>query len=1090
MTSGASIPAPRSFTTRLVATFLEGHFSLLLILISLGLGAVALLVTAREEDPQIEVPFVDVHLELPLATPAEALRQGVEPIEGLLSGLPGVEHVYSIARQGGALVSVRFHVGHNREQALVDVNARLAAAQGQLPAAVSQLRVEPIEIDAVPILVLTLHATLERAEELRAVAEELASDLGSVKDVSKVTIVGGHGRVLRVLLDPERLAASGITPAAIEERLQAALGGRRVGEFLSASQNLPVEVGSPLSSAADLSRLPISGAGEAPLCLSDVAQLIEGAPLPDAYHLLSFGPSAPLAPTGQALSDAELNGPPRAAISLALSKRRGSNAVQVAAAALERMQALAPEHLTAGLGWRVTRNAGATAQEKVHELIGHLLLAIGTIALLVGGSLGWRAALVVALAVPLTLALTLFADLLVGYTINRVTLFALILALGLLVDDPIVDVENIHRHLERGDQDPKSATLTAVDEVRPPVILATLAVIGSFLPMFFVGGMMGPYMRPMPFNVPMAMAVSLLVAFTVTPWAALHLLKPKRHSAHSPSEPSGHREGRLLRAYRRLATGLLATRARQRGLLWITAALFVLSLGLVGLGAVPLKMLPYDNKSELSLVLDAPEGTSLERTQACVDELVASLRQRPEVSDIASYAGAPSPHDFNGLVRHHFLRHGSHLADVRVLFAPRHERSIKAHSLTLALRPGLAAIAERHGFELKLVEPPPGPPVLAGLVAELYGPTQASDDQWAAATRALEQRLASVPGIVEVDSFLDATSPKLSVAVDHSAAASRGVSVAGVAAGLELCLNGRTIGALQRENSAAPIPVRLEWPVARRSTTTDLETLPLSGSNGPVPLSAVASVIPGINAPARYRKDQQRVMYVTAEPAGLTPVNAVLALNRALAKEPLPAGFRIELAGEGEWQVTVDVFRDLGLAFAAALVLIFVLLVFETKSFALSGLMMLAIPLTLVGVFPGFALLNWFFSGQVGAYPDPIYFTATAMIGVIALAGIVVRNSILLIDFMETGRHRGQPALSAAIDASALRLRPILLTAGAAVLGAWVIVFDPIFSGLAWAFIFGIAASTAFSLVVVPAAYVLLRGQAHPTPPPAQSVGA
>jgi multidrug efflux pump subunit AcrB len=713
----------------------------------------------------------------------------------------------------------------------------------------------------------------------------------------------------------------------------------------------------------------------------------------------------------------------------------------------------------------------------VNELVGHLLIAVATIVVLIGASLGWRAAFIVALAVPLTLAVTLFCDLVVGYTINRVTLFALILALGLLVDDPIVDVENIHRHLVAGKLPPRQATLHAVDEVRPPVILATLAVIASFLPMFFVGGMMGPYMRPMPFNVPVAMLLSLVVAFTITPWASYHLL---RHHAAKEAARGGHaeREGGLVRGYRRLAGWLLARRARGVALLGLVGVAFLGSVAMAALGLVPLKMLPFDNKSELQVVVDAPEGTPLEATDRALRDLMRAALAIPEVTDVTAYAGHASPHDFNGLVRHDFLRRGGHVGDLRINLLARHDRGRQTHAIALAARPALERVAEAHGVRIGIVEPPPGPPVLAGVVAEVYGDLATDTAELEAAAREVAERFREIPYLRDVDTYVEAPRARLVVTVDREKAALRGVTPAHVADTLAVALSGAPAGVVHVPGERMPLPLRLELPRAARSTEADLMGLFVPAASGAmVPLGELVTRSLEPEDVALYRKDLRPVQYVIGEAIGRSPVDAVFALRASLRDRPLPENVEVELAGEGEWQITIEVFRDLGLAFAAALGAIYVLLVAQTRSFLLSGLMMLAIPLTMIGVFPGFWLLNLVLARDVGDYADPIFFTATGMIGVIALAGIVVRNSIILIDFVEENRKRGMGAIEACIEAGAVRLRPIALTAGAAVMGAWVIVFDPIFSGLAWSFVFGVVASTAFTLLVIPVAYALTRGR-------------
>jgi multidrug efflux pump subunit AcrB len=1054
-----------------VDAFLSSNFSLLLILLCVGMGAVALTATPREEDPQIVVPFIDVFVEAPGASALETQTLAAEPLERLFREIPGVEHVYSMTRPGTTLVTVRFEVGEDREKALVNVYNKLQSNLDRVPPQVARWLVRPVEIDDVPILTLALYAESdEHGAELVRCADELAARLQTVEDVARVEVVGGQRRAARVLIDPLRLEARGLSALEVLAAIGGASSSVRAGELSLPEQQLALEVGPFLSSVEDLGAIVLTVRGGRPVFLRDVAELVDGQPDPDNYTRLALGPATTTVERGSVTSGADVDGRFRPAVTLSLAKRKGANAVLVAERALERFSELQRELLPAHVRWLVTRNYGETADEKVNELVGHLLIAVGTIVVLIGASLGWRAAFIVALAVPLTLAGTLFADLVVGYTINRVTLFALILALGLLVDDPIVDVENIHRHLALGQRPPREATLFAVDEVRPPVILATLAVIVSFLPLFFVSGMMGPYMRPMPFNVPVAMLLSLVVAFTITPWAAYHLLRRDAGRGHA------EHEGALIRAYRRVAGWFMASRARGGALLGGVALAFVGSIALALLGHVPLKMLPFDNKSEFQVVVDAPEGTTLEQTARAVEALGREALRLEETLDVTTFTGVASPHDFNGLVRHYFLRRGACVGDVRVNLTGRQERARQAHEIALAVRPALERVAREHGVRISIVEPPPGPPVLAGVVAEVYAPLDADAAQLALVTREVERRFRAIDCLRDVDTYLESERPLVRLQVDREKAAMRGVGTAQVVQTAQMALSGASAGVLHVDGERSPLLVRVEAPRELRASEDDILRLQVpSASGGRVHLGELVTRTEALEEGVLLRKDSRPVQYVVGEAVGRSPVEAVLALQASLRSDPLPAGFEVDLAGEGEWQVTVDVFRDLGLAFAAALAGIYVLLVGQTRSFGLSALIMLSIPLTMIGVFPGFWLLNAVAAGSVGEFENPIYFTATGMIGIIALAGIVVRNSIILIDFIEQNVARGEPVVQACIDAGAVRLRPIVLTAGAAVMGAWVIVFDPIFSGLAWSFVFGILASTAFTLLVVPLAYAWTR---------------
>ncbi|HED64317.1 MAG TPA: efflux RND transporter permease subunit [Planctomycetes bacterium] len=1073
--------APTSWTSRIVAAFLGSNFSILLILICTGLGAVALIATPREEDPQIVVPFLDVMLEVPGASAEETQRLAAEPLERLLFEIPGVEHVYSMSMPGRAMVTVRFEVGEDREKALVNTYNKIQSNQDRMPPQVARWIVKPVEIDDVPILAITLHSTGESREHLVRYADEIAARLQMVEDVSRVEVLGGYRRVASVQLDPVRLRARGLAPIQVLQ----ALGGNNenvtAGSLEDPDGVRSVEVGPFLEDVSEVGSVIVTASNGRPVFVRDVADVKEEPRDPQTYTHLAFGPAATAIPHADMVDKAWIDGTLRSAVTISLAKRKGTNAVVVAERSLEHFRELADEILPPDVHWIVTRDYGETANEKVNELVGHLLIAVGTIVVLVGASLGWRAAMIVALAVPLTLAVTLFSDLVVGYTINRVTLFALILSLGLLVDDPIVDVENIHRHLVLGKLPPKLATLHAVDEVRPPVILATFAVIVSFLPLFFVTGMMGPYMAPMPFNVPMAMLLSLVIAFTVTPWASYHLLRhhaAKHREAHAGNVP----EGVLVRSYRRTMEFLLASRTRVVLLLGAVGLAFFGSVALAGFGLVPLKMLPFDNKSEFQIVVNAPEGTTLQETDRVVVDLMRTCLDIPEVTDVTGYTGHASPHDFNGMVRHYFLRRGSNVGDVRVNLVPRHERGRQAHEIVLAARKAIEEAAARHDVQIAIVEPPPGPPVLAGVVAEVYGPIEASAADLDAAALEIADRFRAIDYLHDIDTFVEADRTKLLFEVDREKAAFRGVAPSSVANTVRLALSGMPAGVLHRDEERNVVPILLELPRPARSTEEDLLGLSVPSATGEqIPLGELVRPREVPVDKVRFRKDLRDVQYVVGEAVGKSPVDAIFALKRSLSEDPLPEGYEVELAGEGEWEVTVKVFRDMGIAFAAALAGIYVLLVAQTKSFGISGIIMLAIPLTMIGIFPGFWLLNVVFSRPVGGFANPIFFTATGMIGMIALAGIVVRNSIILIDFIQHNCALGLSTAEACIESGAIRLRPIMLTAGAAVMGAWVIVFDPIFSGLAWSFVFGVIVSTAFTLLVIPLTYALVRGSADST---------
>jgi multidrug efflux pump subunit AcrB len=1079
VSAGAEAEPRLGWTAGVVRAFLTSKLSPLLLIGSLAVGAVALLLTPREEDPQIVVPVVDVFVAMPGASAREVELLAAGPLEGILREITGVENVYSMSSRGGAVVTVRFFVGEDREESLTKVFTQLEAERHRVPPGVPGWQVRPVDIDDVPIVTVALHSRELDDSALREIAVEVLRELKALPDVGETSVVGGRRREVRVLLDPARVASRDLSPLAVLGALTAGSAQAPSGELVAAGGEVPVQAGPFLGSAAEVAQLVVGTTEDADgrrraVRLGDVAEVVEGPEEPETYTRHGFGPGAQrlgLLPPGADVGEQQ------AMVTLALAKRQGSNAVAVAHSIEERLGELRAEMLPASAGYLVTRDYGETADHKVNELVKHLAIAVLTVVVLLGLTLGWREAFVVALAVPMTLAVTLFADLLFGYSINRVTLFALILSLGLLVDDPIVDVENIYRHFKLRKFPPLKAVLVAVDEIRPPTVLATFTVIVSFLPMFFITGMMGPYMAPMAFNVPVAMLMSLVVAFTVTPWAAYHAL---RREYDTPAPSFDLKATATWRWYRRLLGPLLHRRGAAAAFLGAVGLLFVVAVSLVPLGLVPVKMLPFDNKDELLLVVDLDEGATLEQTDAALAELGAWLSTVPEVRDWQSFAGTHAPIDFNGLVRHYFLREAPNLGDVRVNLLPKTERAAQSHAIALRLRPELERLAAAHGALVKVVETPPGPPVLATLAVEVRGPLGASHAEMVEAARRVRDALAATPGVGEVDWMVEAQRERLEVVVDREKASLSGVSPEAAVATVRLALAGGAAGALRGLETREARGIVLRLPAALRADPAGVLGLRVQGEDGAlVPLGEIASIRRVPEDRTIHHKDLEPVAYVIAEPLGISPVDALFAADARL-EEALPEGYAITWRGEGEWKITTEVFRDLGAAFGAALLGIYVLLVAQTGSLLIPLVIMLAIPLTMIGVFPGFALLNLLFASPVGDVPNPIFFTAPGMIGLIALAGIVVRNSIILVDFVEVLRRRGRPLDEALIEAGATRLRPILLTAGAALFGAWVIVLDPIFSGLAWSFIFGIFASTAFTLFVIPTVYHLVMKGAPP----------
>lgn len=1073
--------------SRVIGAFLHGNLAVLLILAVLAAGAAAFALTPREEEPQIVVPLADVFVRMPGATAEEIEQQVASKLERLLYQIDGVEYVYSMSRPGEAVVTVRFYVGENREASLVKLHNKILTNTDAVPPGVTGWVVKPVEIDDVPLVNVTLWSATADDPVLRRVAEQVEVSLQGVPDTARTEVVGGRRRQLRVTLDPERLASRQATPLDVDRALRGANVALQAGALRADGREVLVGGGPFVQSARELEALVVGVVAGKPVYLREVATVADGPEEPASYTRIAFGPGA----AGRtAAAHAEADYP---AVTIGVAKRKGSNAVAVSRALEARLGELRGTVIPDDVEARVTRNFGGTADAKVNELVRALGLAVVIVSALVMFSLGWREAVVVVTAVPLTFALTLLVNYLAGYSINRVTLFALILALGLVVDDPIVDVENIFRHLRLRRQPPKAAVLAAVNEVRPPIIVATLVVTVSFLPMLFITGMSGPYMRPMALSVPVAMLMSMVVAFTVTPWLSCRVLKGAGKGRHEPADP---RATRTYRVYRALLTPFLNSRRAAWGLIGSTGLLLAASCVLPGLGLVPLKMLPFDNKNEFQVLVDLPEGSTVERTDAVLTDLACELRTVPEVAEVLSFAGAGSPMDFNGMVRHYYLRREPHRGDLRVNLVPKGDRDAQSHAIVLRVRNALEVVAKRHGARLKIVEVPPGPPVLSTLVAEVYPAPHHSYADLRADARHVRALFEGEPGVVDVDDTFEPERPRYVFRVDREKASLTGVTTEQIVTTLAISTAGMPPGQGDPRDSRAagghlprelnPLVILMQLPLADRSRVGQLERLGVKTPAGEV--VRIAELGRFEEQPAEqtiYHKNLRPVAYVTAETAGRTPAEAVIGLRSKLRDHPPPGGADVVWTGEGEWKITLDMFRDLGLAFGGALLLIYILMVHQTGSYLIPLVQMVSIPLTVIGIMPGFWLLNLATGTTVAGHADPVYFTATAMVGMIALAGIADRNAILLLDFVAHVRARGATIREALIEAGAVRVRPILLTAGAAMLGAWPITLDPVFSGLAWSLIFGLAVSTAFTLLLVPVVYwMLYRGADAPVPRP------
>jgi multidrug efflux pump subunit AcrB len=1061
---------------RIAHIFIRSKLTPLLIVAALLLGAFSIRQTPREEEPQIAVPMLDVFVQMPGASAEEVTQRASVPMEKLLRQIPGIEYVYSVSHPGLSMVTVRFYVGTNEEDAIVKTYNKLYSNFDRIPQGVSEPIIKVRSIDDVPILALTLWGKNYDAYQLRLIAAELEDSLKQLDDVSETAIIGGQPREVRVVLDTQRLAAYGLTPGAVVAELGGADTRAQAGDFARDNQEFRVEAGNFFTRADQLQRVVVGVHGGRPVYLRDVAEKIEDGPA-EPHDYVMFAKAK-----GRSGSAAN---PEYPAVTITLAKRKGANATLIAENVLRKVDALRGNMLPADLNVTVTRNYGETAKDKSNELLEHLLIATLSVTLLIGLALGWRESGVVLLAIPVTLALTLAIFYIYGYTLNRVTLFALIFSIGILVDDAIVVVENIVRHFRLPDNRGRSladVAVEAVDEVGNPTILATFAVIAAILPMAFVRGLMGPYMRPIPVGASSAMMFSLLVAFVVSPWAALRLL---RHYANRP-ESTHETEGWTTRLYRRLMVPLIQKPSRRWMFFGCIGVLLLAAVAFIPLKWVQVKMLPFDNKSEFQVIIDMPDGTPLEQTARVAQALGSYLGQQPDVINYQIYAGTSGPYNFNGLVRHYFLRNQPNQADIQVNLLSRHDRKAQSHDIARRLRPELDQIAAPFGARIKVAEVPPGPPVLETLVAEVYGPDYKGQTQLAAKIKKIFQE---TPGVVDVDWYVEDPQKKYEMKVDLDKAALQGVSAAEVTRAVQIGLSGASAGLLHDPASREDIPIEVRLSRADRSGIEDLENLKLpDAAGGQVSLREVTDVTETTIDQSIYHKNLRPVVYVTGDVAGTieSPVYAILKMKSAVDKIQLPNGYHVQqdfgttlpentehysMKWDGEWHITVEVFRDLGLAFAAVLVLIYVLVVGWFKSFKTPLVIMAPIPLTLVGILPAHALMGAFF-------------TATSMIGFIAGAGIIVRNSIILVDFIELRREHGMSLEDAVVDAGAVRFRPMLLTAAAVVVGASVILFDPIFQGLAISLMAGEVASTVLSRMTVPVLYYLSqRGAATNLPP-------
>ena len=1088
-------PGSGGVAGRIARAFINSKLTPLIIIAAVLLGVAAVVLLPREEEPQIRVPMIDVKVNMAGFSAKEVEERATRPMEKLLWEIPGVEYIYSTSRDSESLVIVRFKVGSNPEECLVRLTEKLRSNYDRIPHGVGTPLIKPKSIDDVPILALTFHSARYDHLTLRRLVAEVDDAVKAVPLVAETTIIGGARRQVRVLLDPVRLASRNLSAAGLVPMLQQANRQYRSGGLTTNNEEFVIETGAFLTSAEDVGNVVVGVFGGRPVYLREVAKIVDGAEEPSNYTFFGHGAARASAPDEEP------------AVTLSIAKRPGANAISVTHEVLRKIETLKGTLVPRNVEVSITRNYGQTAAEKSNELLFHMGLAIIGVSLLIWLTLGWRESTIVALAIPATLALTMLVFYLLGFTLNRITLFALIFSIGILVDDAIVVVENIVRHFhlrQNKGRNWAAIAVEAVSEVGNPTILATFAVIAAVLPMAFVGGLMGPYMRPIPIGASAAMGWSLAIAFIVTPWASIRILRWGRKysrltegtAAAGTQSHFAHEEDFFTRIYRRLMGPMIA-RSRWR---WIflgsITTLLLLAMASVALGWVKVKMLPFDNKSEFQVILNMPEGSSLERTAQAAREIAAAVRTEPEVTDYQIYAGVAAPYNFNGLVRHYFLREGANVADMQVNLLPKGERSAQSHDIAKRVRPRIAEIAERYDARVAVAEVPPGPPVLQTLVAEVYGPSE--QDRHALA-RKVRDIFKSTPGVVDVDWYLEADQPKARFVIDKEKAALHGISAETISQTLRIAVGGESVDLLHLPREKEDVNIMLELPRSARTTPDELlalrvrsgdaNALPEPGATGTAPLIPLRELVHVEQTTIEksiYHKNLMPVTYVIGDAAGVTesPVYAILKMNKALAKldtrefggdgtpvqiynavqpftEAKPA-----LKWDGEWQITIEVFRDLGSAFAVVLVLIYVLMVGWFRNFITPVVVMAAIPFSLVGILPAHGLLGAFFS-------------ATSMIGFMAGAGIVVRNSIILVDFIEQRLAEGMPLAEAVVDAGAVRFRPMFLTALAVVVGVSVILTDPIFKGLAIALMAGEIASLLISRMAVPVLYFManqLRG--------------
>ena len=1048
---------------KIAQAFMNSKLTILLMIGLMIIGVYSSFLIPREEEPQINVPMADIMVGYPGASPKEVESRVAKPLEKIISNIKGVEHVHTMAMNGQAMLIVQFYVGQDVERSYVKLYDELAKHENMFPQGVYKPMVKTRSIDDVPMLGITLWSEKQDDYQLRQIAEEVTSEIEKVKDVAITKEIGGNNRELKVILDKDRMSENGVDALGIMQMIQANNGSSQSGSFVENDEEFLVTTGQFLSNAEDVENLVVGVNKNMPVYLKQVATITDGPSTPRSYVSFGYGKA------NEQFKTAKSEYP---AVTISVGKVKGADAMKISDKILTKVEQLKKTIIPDDVHVEVTRNYGETASHKVGELLLHLGIAIIAVTVLVILAMGWRGGLVVFFSVPLTFALTLFAYYLLGYTLNRITLFALVFVVGIVVDDSIIIAENMHRHFKMKRLPFKQAAIYAINEVGNPTILATFTVIAAILPMAFVSGMMGPYMSPMPIGASIAMLLSLFVALTVTPYLGYHLLQEKEEQAHKHAE--GLETNLIYKIYSKIERPFLDNSFKRRLLLAGTAVLLMGSILMFFTKSVVVKMLPFDNKNEFQVVIDMPEGSTLERTSAVTREIAQYVSTQPEVVNYQNYVGTSAPITFNGLVRHYDMRGGSNMADIQVNLLHKEDRDLQSHDIAKAMRPEIQKIAKKYGANVKLIEVPPGPPVLSTLVAEIYGPDY---EEQIKVAQQVQTILQNTTDIVDIDWMVEDHQTEFRLEVDKEKAMLNGIAPQQVVGNLTYLLKEYPVSNLYDENSNDNVSIVLSLDDKDKTSLQDIQNLKIKGSQGNmIPISDLVKVRKDTLQKTIYRKDQKRVVYVTADMAGTleSPVYAILGMNEKLSKMKIPKGYKINelymeqptdesdftVKWDGEWQITLEVFRDLGVAFMVVIVIIYMLIVGWFQNFKTPIVMMLAIPLSLIGIVLGHWMLN-------------AYFTATSFIGMIALAGVMVRNSVLLIDFIEIRLNEGVALKQAIIEAGAVRTTPILLTTGAVVIGASIILFDPIFQGLAISLVAGAIVSTVLTLIVVPLIYYI-----------------